>query len=62
MSSKSSPQRHLTNQDASRKRPVLKVEYLCHRCGGWYILSDYNLDEFMCKKCYEKLLKKENKS
>ena len=37
-----------------------EVFYKCKKCGGWFLLENFNLEKQVCKKCLEKYYPYEN--
>ena len=37
-----------------------EVYYKCKKCGGWFLLENFNLEKQMCKKCLKKYYPYEN--
>jgi len=43
-----------TEKEKEKRDPVDYAEYLCKKCGGWFLFEDFNLAKQECKNCQKR--------
>jgi len=49
---KNAPRRKIRNADTWYQNQ--EVYYRCKKCGGWFLLENFNLNTQMCNRCFKK--------